>query len=110
VTQALAALKAGQPFTASNDLVVSPTYVPDLVNVSLDLLIDRERGIWHLTNGEAVTWAELARIKIRVRALLHPLQTPAWLRLLNSHPAFSDYVRNCPRFLYKVYRPYISNA
>jgi uncharacterized protein VirK/YbjX len=50
------------------------------------------------------------RIKIRVRALLHPLQTPAWLRLLNSHPAFSEYVRNCPRFLYKVYRPYISKA
>ena len=50
------------------------------------------------------------RLKIRVRALLHPLQTPAWLRLLNSHPAFSEYVRNCPRFLYKVYRPYISNA
>jgi uncharacterized protein VirK/YbjX len=50
------------------------------------------------------------RIKIRVRALLHPLQTPAWLRLLNSHPAFSEYVRNCPRFLYKVYRPYISQT
>jgi uncharacterized protein VirK/YbjX len=50
------------------------------------------------------------RLKIRVRALLHPLQTPAWLRLLNSHPAFSEYVRNCPRFLYKVYRPYISQA
>jgi uncharacterized protein VirK/YbjX len=50
------------------------------------------------------------RIKIRVRALLHPLQTPAWLRLLNSHPAFSDYVRNCPRFLYKVYRPYSSHT
>jgi uncharacterized protein VirK/YbjX len=50
------------------------------------------------------------RLKIRIRALLHPRQTPAWLRLLNSHPAFSEYVRNCPRFLYKVYRPYISNA
>jgi dTDP-4-dehydrorhamnose reductase len=61
VTQALAALKSGQPFEASNDLVVSPTYVPDLVNASLDLMIDRERGVWHLTNGEAVTWAELAR-------------------------------------------------
>ncbi len=50
------------------------------------------------------------RLKIRVRALLHPQQTPAWLHLLNSHPAFSDYVRNCPRFLYKVYRPYISHV
>jgi uncharacterized protein VirK/YbjX len=48
--------------------------------------------------------------KIRLRALLHPRQTPDWLRLLNSHPAFSEYVRTCPRFLYKVYRPYISTA
>jgi len=46
------------------------------------------------------------RLKIRLRALLHPRQTPAWLRLLNSHPAFSEYVRTSPRFLYKVYRPY----
>jgi dTDP-4-dehydrorhamnose reductase len=41
--------------------VVAPTYVPDLVNVALDLLIDRERGIWHLTSAEAISWAELAR-------------------------------------------------
>ena len=61
VTLALNALEAGQPFQAAGDMVVSPTYVPDLVNVSLDLLIDRERGIWHLTNAEALTWAELAR-------------------------------------------------
>jgi uncharacterized protein VirK/YbjX len=50
------------------------------------------------------------RLKIRLRALLHPRQTPAWLHLLNSHPAFSEYLRTCPRFLYKVYRPYISTA
>ena len=48
--------------------------------------------------------------KIRLRALLHWRQTPAWLELLNSHPAFSDYVRNYPKFLYKVYRPYNSHA
>ncbi|MEH6436526.1 family 1 glycosylhydrolase [Massilia sp. DD77] len=61
VTQALNALDHGQPFQAAGDMVVAPTYVPDLVNVSLDLLIDRERGVWHLTNAEAVSWAELAR-------------------------------------------------
>lgn len=49
-------------------------------------------------------------VKIRLRALLHPRQTPAWLHLLNSHPAFSEYVRACPRFLYKVYRPYSSTV
>jgi dTDP-4-dehydrorhamnose reductase len=61
VTQALAALGAGQAFEADDEAVVSPTYVPDLVNVTLDLLIDRTCGIWHLTNGEALTWAALAR-------------------------------------------------
>ncbi|WP_440966493.1 VirK/YbjX family protein [Massilia sp. GER05] len=48
--------------------------------------------------------------KICMRAALHPRQTPQWLHLLNAHPAFSEYVRNCPRFLYKVYRPYISHV
>ena len=49
-------------------------------------------------------------VKIRLRALCHPRQTPDWLRLLNSHPAFSDYVDACPRFLHKVYRPYLSKT
>lgn len=61
VTRALDALDAGLPFQAAPDMTLSPAYVPDLVNVSLDLLIDRERGIWHLTHGEAVSWAGLAR-------------------------------------------------
>jgi dTDP-4-dehydrorhamnose reductase len=61
VAQALNTLDYGQRFAAAGDLVVTPTYVPDLVNATLDLLIDRERGIWHLTNGEAVSWADLAR-------------------------------------------------
>jgi dTDP-4-dehydrorhamnose reductase len=61
VTQALGALGNGQPFAACSDQVVSPTYVPDLVNACLDLLIDRECGLWHLSNGEAMNWAELAR-------------------------------------------------
>lgn len=48
--------------------------------------------------------------KIHLRALLHWRQTPGWLALLNSHPAFSEYLRAYPKFLYKVYRPYNSHA
>jgi len=40
--------------------VVSPTYVPDLVQAALDLLIDGESGLWHLANDGAVSWAEFA--------------------------------------------------
>jgi dTDP-4-dehydrorhamnose reductase len=60
LTQALRALSEGTPFAAANDVIVSPTYVPDLVNACLDLLVDRESGLWHLTNAQALTWAELA--------------------------------------------------
>ncbi len=58
---ALEALRGQSPFRAAADMVVSPTYVPDLVNVTLDLLIDDTSGIWHLTNRGALTWADLAR-------------------------------------------------
>ncbi|MDQ3889573.1 MAG: SDR family oxidoreductase, partial [Actinomycetota bacterium] len=60
VTAALRALAAGRRFAAADDAVVSPTYVPHLVDAALDLLIDGERGLWHLANAGAVTWAELA--------------------------------------------------
>lgn len=59
---ALRALSRGQRFAAANDAIVSPTYVPDLVQASLDLLIDGEKGIWHLANAGATTWADFARM------------------------------------------------
>jgi dTDP-4-dehydrorhamnose reductase len=69
VTRTLGALALGVPVDAADDLVVSPTYVPDLVHATLDLLIDGERGIWHLTNAGAVSWAELARAAARAAEL-----------------------------------------
>jgi len=60
-TLALAALREGRSFAAADDHVVSPTYVPDLVHACLDLLIDGESGLWHLTNGHALSWVEFAR-------------------------------------------------
>jgi dTDP-4-dehydrorhamnose reductase len=61
ITQTLRALHAGELVVAPSDAVVSPTYVPDLVQASLDLLIDGEHGIWHLANDGALSWADLAR-------------------------------------------------
>jgi dTDP-4-dehydrorhamnose reductase len=64
-TLCLRALAAGRAFVAASDSVVSPTYVPDLVNACLDLLIDGESGVWHLANAGAVTWAEFATLVAR---------------------------------------------
>lgn len=46
---------------AASDLVVSPTYVPDLVDAVLDLLIDGEEGLWHLANAGETSWADFAK-------------------------------------------------
>jgi dTDP-4-dehydrorhamnose reductase len=57
----LTSLAQGAVFKASNDHVVSPTYVPHLCRTALDLLTDRESGVWHLTSGEAVSWFAFAK-------------------------------------------------
>jgi dTDP-4-dehydrorhamnose reductase len=59
---ALETLAQGRPFPAANDMMVSPTYVPDLASACLDLLIDGEHGIWHLANDGALSWSEFARV------------------------------------------------
>lgn len=48
------------PFIAADDETITPTYVPDLCNAVLDLVIDGETGLWHLTNEDACTWASFA--------------------------------------------------
>jgi dTDP-4-dehydrorhamnose reductase len=69
VTIALRELADGRPFAAADDAVIAPTYVPDLVHASLDLLLDGERGVWHLANPGAVTWYELACDAARLAGL-----------------------------------------
>ncbi|MFD0464922.1 SDR family oxidoreductase [Microvirga aerilata] len=60
VYQVLRDLQAGRTVKPSEG-IVSPTYVPDLVHASLDLLVDGERGIWHLANQGMTSWRELAK-------------------------------------------------
>jgi len=62
VYHTLSALASGHEVPAGADCIISPTYVPDLVNAALDLLIDGETGIWHLANQGAVSWGEFARM------------------------------------------------
>ena len=58
--QAKHSLLAGEVVRAAQDVVVSPTYVPDLVASSLDLLIDGATGLIHLTNQGQISWANWA--------------------------------------------------
>lgn len=92
LTIALRTLEAGQEFIAAADAIVSPTYVPDLVNATLDLLIDGECGIWHLANPGAIVWADLAHQVATLAGLdtrriqARPVKELGWLA---PRPAYS---------------------
>jgi dTDP-4-dehydrorhamnose reductase len=60
-TLLLRVLTYGGDFIATDDYVISPTYVPDLVHLTLDLLIDNASGLWHIANQGEVTWLEFAQ-------------------------------------------------
>jgi dTDP-4-dehydrorhamnose reductase len=84
-------LREGRPVHAAEGFVVTPTFVPDLVHASLDLLIDEEKGIWHLTNQEPVSWFDFGRrvadtLDLDTR-LLKPAR-PEELGWLAKRPAF----------------------
>jgi dTDP-4-dehydrorhamnose reductase len=66
LTRTLAALSMGRRVRSATDLIVSPTYVPDLVNAALDLLIDGESGIWHLANAGAISWADFGALAANI--------------------------------------------
>jgi len=66
VVLALQRLRRGQRLAAAEDWIVTPTYVPALVQNSLDLLIDGEQGVWHLACRGEISWAGLARAVARL--------------------------------------------
>ncbi len=67
----LKSLSAGDIFSADDDVIMSPTYVPHLAEALLTLLIDNEKGIWHLANIGAVSWKDFA-IKLAIAAGYDP--------------------------------------
>jgi dTDP-4-dehydrorhamnose reductase len=84
--------RKNEVITAS-DTKMSPTYVPDLAHATLDLLLDGERGIVHLTNQAQVTWQEfahkavdIARAKIETDPALIIGKTTEELNLTAQRP------------------------
>ncbi|MDQ6904304.1 MAG: sugar nucleotide-binding protein, partial [Bacteroidota bacterium] len=67
VISVLRSLNSDKKFLAIDDIIMSPTYVPHLVEASLELLIDREHGIVHLSNESEHSWFQFA-LKIAAKA------------------------------------------
>ncbi|HLN74582.1 MAG TPA: family 1 glycosylhydrolase [Prolixibacteraceae bacterium] len=64
-----AGMSANRHFNLPSDIVMSPAYIPDIVNTALDLLIDGESGIWHLSNQQEVTYYQFARLALEIAGL-----------------------------------------
>lgn len=85
-------IASGRVFRAATDQFISPTYVPDLVNATLDLLMDGETGLWHLANLGSLTWEGFA-LEIAQRAgsashLVHGVPSSS-LKFRAARPAYS---------------------
>jgi dTDP-4-dehydrorhamnose reductase len=80
LTAALRALEQGSLVPFIDDMVVSPTYVPDLVDAALDLFIDGERGIWHIANGGELSCEEFMLRAARLAGLNTQYRAPAGTR------------------------------
>ena len=85
-------LERGEAWTAADDQVVSPTYVPDLVNTCLDLLVDGEQGLWHVATPGSLSWHRFACMAAEAAGLPQSLVRPApsgALGLRAPRPAYS---------------------
>jgi dTDP-4-dehydrorhamnose reductase len=102
VSSILQRLHRNQFIHAASDLTISPTYAPDLVNATLDLLIDGMSGIWHLANSEPVTWAELAFRTAHLAGIDRKLIRPCAVEDLNfvaQRPSYSALASHHPGLL-----------
>ncbi|MDP9065183.1 MAG: sugar nucleotide-binding protein [Pseudomonadota bacterium] len=61
LTDALRAIRAGRTTPAIDDVIISPTYLPDLAVATLELLLAGWTGIVHVTNQDSLSWADFAR-------------------------------------------------
>lgn len=63
------AMSSSEPRSLPSDIVISPAYVPDLVQTVLDLMIDDESGIKHLSNQQEISSFEFARQALDIAGL-----------------------------------------
>ena len=108
VNHVVNSLLVSQYFPVMKDVHISPTYVPDLVHTSLDLLIDDEKQIAHISNNGEITWSDLAFEIAKLGGYNKNLLKPRSLRLMNL---------KAPRPMYSVLKsekgiilPTIENA
>jgi dTDP-4-dehydrorhamnose reductase len=108
LTRSLNCLRNKDTLVVPEEGTFSPTYVPDLVHVSLDLLLDGASNIWHLTNVGQTNWVEFARSTAKVAAVdVRNIRTVSMEELSRPAPRPSYSVLGSER---GVYLPLLDDA
>lgn len=69
VTTILRRAEAGEPLRVVDDQRGRPTWARNLAVATLELVDEGARGTWHVTDGGACSWVELAQEALRIRRL-----------------------------------------
>jgi dTDP-4-dehydrorhamnose reductase len=80
-----------QRYPLATDIIYSPAYVPDLVNTVLDLMIDQESGIWHLSSQEEISYFDFTRKALQIAGLNESIVIPVPAASLNYAATRPDY-------------------
>ena len=91
-TRVIGHVREGREVPLPSDVVVSATYVPDLVDAVLDLAIDGAYGTWHLVSSDALSWHELGAVVASRAGVDAALVVPALASRMAwtaARPAFS---------------------
>lgn len=75
-------LLSDQHYYLPSDIIISPSYIPALVNTVLDLMLDDESGIYHLSSQEEISYFDFVRMALNVAGLNETIITPVPARRL----------------------------
>jgi dTDP-4-dehydrorhamnose reductase len=76
IVRVLKELAAGRELVLSRSNMVSATYIPDMFDAALDLLIDGARGVWCLINSNDLSWFDFGQSIARNAGLNPALVRP----------------------------------
>lgn len=82
----------GKQIFLPSDIIISPTYIPDLVNQTMDLLIDNESGIWHLSGPDEMSHFSFIQLALNIAEKSHKHIVPQPYEKLNftaERPSYS---------------------
>lgn len=88
----LSGMTSSRKYYLPSDIIISPSYLPTFVNVVLDLLIDGESGIWHLSGEDEISYYEIARMALSRAGLNEKVVFPVTsdkLKYAASRPVYS---------------------